>query len=189
MKRVKIIRICVSLSGTVLVLVFHILGYLKNEDALLDFTYWLRTKKSTDMSKECNTTVYEELGKLYNWMSKLSVNAVKASLWHCLSQKFLSHALYYNIPSTPGNIFYALLLLFFFFVFLFFSCFLEEPSYWYNFDLKFVYHNLRSPKAYHFLKLSIFFFLTLTVLSLLAFLEVYSVHKPPTSLGSGKGDW
>ena len=57
------------------------------------------------MSNECNTTVYEELGKLYDWMSKMSVNAVKASLWHCLSQKFPSHALYFNIPSTPGNIF------------------------------------------------------------------------------------
>ena len=53
----------------------------------------LRTKKSTYMSKECNTAVYEELGKLYDWMSKMSVNAVKASLWHCLSHKFPSHAL------------------------------------------------------------------------------------------------
>ena len=137
----------------------RILGYFNNE---IDFIYWLRPKKSTDMSKKWNTAVYEELEKLYDWMSKMSVNAVKASLWHCLSQKSLSHALYYNIPSTPGNIFYALLLLFscscFSFLFLFFfSCCLKEPSCWYNFNLKFVYHNLRSPKAYHFLKLSIFF--------------------------------
>ena len=131
-------------------------------NAVIDFIYWLRTNKSTDMSNECNTTVYEELGKLYDWMSKMSVNAVKASLWHCLSQKFPSHALYFNIPSpqvtSSRSCFFILVHVFlFFFSFFFFSCFLKEPSYWYNFDLKFVYHNLRSPKAYHFLKLSIFF--------------------------------